>query len=49
MTPSTAVSEIRMIPDRRIEVLNPRDRNKRVFDETRRQHQGHRPEESRSP
>lgn len=33
MTPKHRPSEIRMIPVERIDVLNPRDRNKRVFDE----------------
>ena len=31
--PQTRNSELRMIPIDRIDVLNPRDRNKRVFDE----------------
>jgi ParB family chromosome partitioning protein len=33
MTPKHRTSEVRMIPVDRIDVLNPRDRNKRVFDE----------------
>jgi hypothetical protein len=33
MTPKHRTSEVRMIPIDRIDVLNPRDRNKRVFDE----------------
>jgi len=33
MTPKHRNSEVRMIPVDRIDVLNPRDRNKRVFDE----------------
>lgn len=33
MTPKHRNSEIRMIPVDRIDILNPRDRNKRVFDE----------------
>ena len=33
MTPKHLNSEVRMIPVDRIDVLNPRDRNKRVFDE----------------
>lgn len=33
MTPKHRDSEIRMIPVDRIDILNPRDRNKRVFDE----------------
>lgn len=33
MTPKHRTSEVRMIPVDRIDVLNPRDRNKRVFEE----------------
>jgi len=33
MTPKHRTSEVRMIPIDRIDVLNPRDRNKRVFEE----------------
>lgn len=33
MTPKHRISEIHMIPVDRIDVLNPRDRNKRVFEE----------------
>lgn len=33
MTPKHRTSEVRMIPIDLIDVLNPRDRNKRVFEE----------------
>ncbi len=33
MTPKHRASEVRMIPVDRIDILNPRDRNKRVFEE----------------
>ena len=33
MTPKHRTSEVRMIPIDRIDVLNPRDRNKQVFEE----------------